>query len=243
LFQYAHGSTSTTGCAIVGGGFYNPGTVQFPASFVGKYFFADLCTGWVRLFDPATRTASDFASGISQPVDLKVAADGSLYYLSIGSSALFRIQFNGTAPSITTHPASQTISQGQPVTFTCAANGSSPLAYQWQRNMTNITGATASSYMISATTAADNGAKFRCVVSNAFGAATSNEATLTVLPPAPHLLTESGSDSAAALESPMMYRDPFPLIDQWNPGSDTQTCDAVRHEPRPVARRGHFSAS
>jgi glucose/arabinose dehydrogenase len=48
LFQYAHsGSISTTGCAIVGGGFYNPNTVQFPASYVGKYFFADLCSGWI----------------------------------------------------------------------------------------------------------------------------------------------------------------------------------------------------
>ena len=62
LFQYGHGSTSTTGCAIVGGGFYNPATVQFPASYVGKYFFADLCTSWIRLFDPANNTATDFGS-------------------------------------------------------------------------------------------------------------------------------------------------------------------------------------
>src|SRR5437867_7106925 len=48
LFEYGHGSSSTTGCAIVGGGFYDPPTVLFPASYVGKYFFADLCTGWIR---------------------------------------------------------------------------------------------------------------------------------------------------------------------------------------------------
>lgn len=36
LFQYGHGSTSTTGCAIVVGGFYNPATIQFPVSYVGK---------------------------------------------------------------------------------------------------------------------------------------------------------------------------------------------------------------
>src|ERR1044072_9209630 len=29
LFSYGHGSSSTTGCAIVGGGFYNPVTAQF----------------------------------------------------------------------------------------------------------------------------------------------------------------------------------------------------------------------
>lgn len=92
LFAYLHGGTSFTGCAIVGGGFYNPPVAQFPSSYVGKYFFADLCSGWIRLFDPAHNTASDFASGILNPVDLKVAADGTLYYLSQGSGAVFRIQ-------------------------------------------------------------------------------------------------------------------------------------------------------
>ena len=42
----------------------------------------------------------DFASGIAQPVDLKVGADGSLYYLSIGSGLLSRIHFNApTTPA------------------------------------------------------------------------------------------------------------------------------------------------
>ena len=99
LFAYQHGNTSTTGCAIAGGAFYNPLNVQFPSSFVGKYFFADLCGGWIRTFDPATGTAASFASGIVQPVDLKVGADGSLYYLSInfGNGFVSRVQF--TAPS------------------------------------------------------------------------------------------------------------------------------------------------
>ena len=93
LFSYGHGSTSTTGCAIAGGAFYNPTTVQFPSNYVGKYFFADLCGGWIRLFDPANNTATGFATGINQPVDLKVGPDGSLYYLSIGAGAVFRVQF------------------------------------------------------------------------------------------------------------------------------------------------------
>jgi glucose/arabinose dehydrogenase len=92
LFAYAHGNSATTGCAIAGGAFYNPATVQFPQSFVGKYFFGDLCSGWIRVFDPATATASSFASGINQPVDLKVGADGSLYYLARGAGAVFRVQ-------------------------------------------------------------------------------------------------------------------------------------------------------
>jgi glucose/arabinose dehydrogenase len=92
LFQYGHGSTSTTGCAIVGGAFYNPPANQFPASYLGKYFFADLCTGWIRLFDPAAGTASGFATGINTPVDLQVGPDGCLYYLARGNNGqVFRV--------------------------------------------------------------------------------------------------------------------------------------------------------
>jgi len=184
LFQYAHsGASSTTGCAIVGGGFYNPTTVQFPASYVGKYFFADLCNGWIRVFDPSNGTAADFGSGVATPVDLKVANDGSLYYLAIGSSAVFRIQFAG--PTITTQPSNQTVLQGQPATFSVVASGNAPLTYQWQRNQVNISNATSSSYTLPTAMFADNGAKFRVVVTNGGGSVTSNEATLTVnAPPA-----------------------------------------------------------
>ena len=85
LFEYGHGSSGTTGCAIVGGTFYNPAINQFPASYVGKYFFSDLCSGWIRLMDPTNNTASDFATDLSTPVDLKVGPDGSLYYLMQGN--------------------------------------------------------------------------------------------------------------------------------------------------------------
>jgi uncharacterized protein (TIGR03437 family) len=44
------------------------------------------------VFDPATATAAGFATGISQPVDLKVGADGSLYYLARGAGSVFRVQ-------------------------------------------------------------------------------------------------------------------------------------------------------
>jgi glucose/arabinose dehydrogenase len=91
IFYYGHGSGSTTGCAIVGAAFYNPSVLQFPRSFVGKYFFADLCSGWIRVLDPSTNAARNFASEISGPVDLHVGPDGALYYLTRGGR-VFRIQ-------------------------------------------------------------------------------------------------------------------------------------------------------
>jgi len=85
LFEYGHGTGTTTGCAIVGGAFYNPAINQFPASYTGKYFFGDLCSGWVRVFDPSNNTATAFATGIATLVDLKIGPDGSLYYLAQGN--------------------------------------------------------------------------------------------------------------------------------------------------------------
>jgi hypothetical protein len=54
------------------------------------------------------------------------------------------------------------------------------LTYQWERDGAAIGNATASSYTTSPVIPADNGAKFRVVVSNAAGKATSNAATLSV---------------------------------------------------------------
>jgi glucose/arabinose dehydrogenase len=99
LFAYQHGATPGT-CAITGGAFYNPVTVQFHSSYVGKYFFSDLCAGWIRRLDPANlgAGATDFASGISTPVDLLVTNDGSLYYLARGGGGqLWRITSTPTA--------------------------------------------------------------------------------------------------------------------------------------------------
>jgi glucose/arabinose dehydrogenase len=86
VHEYTHGSTNTTGCSITGGTFYNPTTVQFPSSYVGDYFFADLCNGWIRKYDPSTKAATGFATGLSSVVDLEVSKnEGELYYLSRGS--------------------------------------------------------------------------------------------------------------------------------------------------------------
>jgi glucose/arabinose dehydrogenase len=92
LYYYGHGSGPFVGCAITGGAFYNPATSQFPSSYVGDYFFADLCGGWINRYDAATGVTT-FASGISQPVDLKVGADGSLYYLARGNGSVYKVSF------------------------------------------------------------------------------------------------------------------------------------------------------
>jgi len=114
-------------------------------------------------------------------VDIRVGPEGALYYLARGNGSVGKITFpTSQPPSIATQPSNVTVPVGGTATFTVSAGGSAPLAYQWQRNGSNISGATGASYSINSAQAADNGAQFRAVVSNTFGTATSNAAVLTV---------------------------------------------------------------
>jgi glucose/arabinose dehydrogenase len=118
------------GCAIVGGAFYNPGVEQFPGSYVGTYFFADLCSGWIRNLNPSSpATAANFASGVPNPVDLAVDLDGSLYYLARGNGSLNRVRFATvqTPPitSITFPENGATVPRRQTVNITASASAAS----------------------------------------------------------------------------------------------------------------------
>jgi hypothetical protein len=89
-----------------------------------------------------------------------------------------------TAPVINTQPASRTVTEGETATFSVVAEDSSPLSYQWMKNGAAVSGAVASSYITSASTISDNGARFSVEVSNGAETSTSSEALLTVYPAA-----------------------------------------------------------
>lgn len=89
---------------------------------------------------------------------------------------------SSTPATITTQPVNQAVVAGQTATFAVVAAGTPPIAYQWQKNAANITGAISASYTTPATAASDNGAKFDVTVSNSTSSVTSNVATLSVNP-------------------------------------------------------------
>jgi hypothetical protein len=204
VYTYRHSSGTPTGCAITGGAFYTAATPTFPASYVGKYFFADYCSGWIYYIDPGSpSTATQFAAGISSPVDLKLGPDGNLYYLARGAGSVGKIgPISAGLPQITQQPANRTVSVGATATFMVSATGTAPLSYQWQKNNVDIPGATSASYSTPAVVLAENGSTYRCRVSNAAGSTTSAAATLTVLnnlaPTATILTPASGSRYSAA---------------------------------------------
>ena len=110
---------------------------------------------------------------------------------TVTSNATLTVTEAAVAPAIATQPADQTATNGQTATFSVAATGSA-LRYQWQKNGTDIAGATASSYTTPATSNADHGASYSVTVSNSAGAVSSSGAILTVsaLAVAPAIATQ-----------------------------------------------------
>ncbi len=82
--------------------------------------------------------------------------------------------------TIINQPQSINACENQSAAFAITAAGKN-LSYQWQKDNTDIPGATSNTYTITAVTTSDAG-EYRCVVSGDGGTATSDVATLTVKP-------------------------------------------------------------
>ncbi|MEP7165820.1 MAG: PQQ-dependent sugar dehydrogenase [Ferruginibacter sp.] len=186
VYYYGHGGGSSLGCAITGGTFFDPVASNYPATYIGKYFYIDYCGNWINMLtlSGSTGTSTNFGNNMAgAPVCIVTGPDGNLYFLSRDNSSLYKITYTGsTAPMISNQPQSQTVAQGNPVTFNVSVTGSAPLSYQWKKNTNDISGANSSSYIIAAVNSSDAG-NYSVFVSNATGNVTSNDAVLTVTMP------------------------------------------------------------
>ena len=77
----------------------------------------------------------------------------------------------GTPPSITTQPIATTAPEGDSVSLWAAADGSRPLAYQWQLNGQDIADATDFNLKLESIESSDAG-QYTLTVTNAAGATT-----------------------------------------------------------------------
>jgi hypothetical protein len=116
------------------------------------------------------------------------------------NAATLTVNAAAVAPSITTQPTSQTVTAGQPATFSVTASGTAPLSYLWRKSGTAISGATSATYTTPATATSDSGSQFSVLVSNSTGSVTSNTATLTVNAAilAPSITTQPTSQTVTA---------------------------------------------
>lgn len=121
---------------------------------------------------PATSAADD-GSGYSVRVS---NAAGSV----VSDAVALTVLAGGIAPTVLAQPQDLSVTEGSPASFSAAVDGSGPLSYQWRRNGVDIAGANGTSYTLPAAAAADDGAVFTLVASNAAGTVTSNPARLGV---------------------------------------------------------------
>lgn len=93
--------------------------------------------------------------------------------------------FTDRPPTIGQSPLNQVAFSGDPASFNVFASGTSPLSYRWQKNTADLSddghysGCTTATLYISNCDSND-AASYRCVVTNAYGSATSGPGTLTV---------------------------------------------------------------
>jgi uncharacterized repeat protein (TIGR02543 family) len=121
-----------------------------------------------------------------------------------GATVTLYAQWKLNKPSITTQPASTTVTEGGNATFKVAAS-STGLSYQWQYSSDGgstwrnspAAGSTTATLTVEATMDR-SGYQYRCVVKNSGGSVTSNAATLTVKMVKPTITSQPASVTAAA---------------------------------------------
>ncbi|MBN1600849.1 MAG: InlB B-repeat-containing protein [Chitinispirillaceae bacterium] len=108
------------------------------------------------------------------------ATSASTVYPDKVQSAVGTFTTEGSLPTISAHPLSKSVEEGQSVTFSVTAGGFGTLSYQWRLNGSVIEGATSASYTISSVTTSMDNNNYDCVVKNEVDSVTSTSATLTV---------------------------------------------------------------
>lgn len=136
--QFPTSSLNTNDASIVSGPVYR-GSL-YPASFVGKMFVSDYVQGFLRTVDPG-QTSSNFSTlsiGNGAVIDMDVGPDGKLYFVTISSPTIYRLDYTGGAtnnPPIAIASA-PSLSGPAPLTVNFSSSGSSdpegqPLSYVW----------------------------------------------------------------------------------------------------------------
>jgi hypothetical protein len=129
---------------------------------------------------------------VRRPIEVRFANDPTDETLNLTANYLYSLSLRYRAqaqevvadgecivPFIIVNPSTQSADEGDNVTFTVLAGGTTPLTYQWRKDGVNIGGATSSSLTLTAIDSGDE-ADYDVVVTNDCGNVTSSAATLTV---------------------------------------------------------------
>jgi glucose/arabinose dehydrogenase len=135
LHTYHHDNASA---AVTGGPVYRAG--MFPPAFQGDLFFGDYAKGFIKNADLDSNgditAVHDFDAQAGSVVDMKVAPDGSLYYITYWPGALYRVSYSTTS-HLPVASGSADVTKGiEPLTVNFSSSGSrdpdgDPLSYHW----------------------------------------------------------------------------------------------------------------
>lgn len=180
FYSYSHDN----GCAVVGGAFYSPETMNFPPRYEGMYFFSDLCSGNMQALNPQTGDVEEvFGTDIQLLTNMIVDNDGNLYYVLFNQGKLFKISYSGSGePFITSQPSDVLTSIGEDTQFQVEAVGTNPLLYQWFENGIAIAGATDHTLIIENVDLGQDNNFYHATITNGEGMISSDSAQLSVTP-------------------------------------------------------------
>lgn len=168
---------------------------NWPSQYLNAVFYSDHNASNIKYTPIGQNNGQTFDAQGHQPLGLMFGkVDGNLYYARYnGAKGLWRIRYDGAAPvppSIVTQPQNTSVHSGNQAALSVVANGPA-LAYRWQSAPTggtsfadlsdnSVFGGTSTANLAINATAAQEG-RYRVVVSNGSGSATSDYAQLTVL--------------------------------------------------------------
>jgi len=163
-----------------------PSSLGTNGNVVGNTIFWDLgkiLPGQKGQVNFQVQIANSVANGqVIQNYAQILSAENDVNYANNSSTWNTTIVIPCVGASIAGNPLSQEICLGEPVTLEVAANGSTPLGYQWRKDGQNIIGANNSTYFVASTTLSDLG-NYDVVVTNTCGSATSTVARVSLTSP------------------------------------------------------------
>ncbi len=128
-----------------------------------------------RTYTLATFATTNFVAGDFTAANLRAGLTGTFAI----NAGVLTFATNLPAPIIATHPLTQRVNIGNPVTFTVATQLPGAYSYTWYKGNQPIPNETAATFTIPAIAAADGGV-YKAIVTDGTNPATSNSATLTV---------------------------------------------------------------
>ena len=155
VLQYTFGSTTADGANYPSKLWINPSPSTFGAATAPTPSATSVGTVDQDISD--IKTFIFFQRGATHPS--YIADELRISYSWAGVTA---------APDIATQPANKTVNASSNVTFTVSALGDGPLSYQWQKNGTDISGATTSTLALNNVLAPDAGS-YAVTITNKFG--------------------------------------------------------------------------